>query len=158
MLEELKKNLAMYGYMTPAQQGKAREIGVGNFEFLDNNGDFVPCSAGDTLLRGIRYRLRPDYEGTPIAVKCEVVTKDGIMGCEHEFGSRSSTEGPMMWMVDCPCHPDFIGFLYEGTQVSALPRAYTDEGCFLHATTPMCIENHSVKELIPTHVLFRGKK
>ena len=159
IIKELKENLATFIQMNKLQRQKAENIGKSNFLVLREEGDWVkPYLPDKGFEYDMRYRLRPDYAEEPEVVKCEVIVRNGVLGCKHRFG-----EDHHVALSYACSDPRFIGFLFNGDvssdrQLSGSPRAYQNKETGEIVFDIHLPELHLYEVLTPTHVLFRGKK
>ncbi len=162
VIQQLKDNEKPFGLMSDEMQAKMRHIGKHGCErfFARGNGMWGEIDmTSRVFLHDTTYRLRPDYADVPEIVECEIVTVNGILGCNYGFGDRP--QGPKTCLSDCPSMPDFIGFKYESGMVRSDTIAYLPrdnyEGIH-HRTEIKGLISGEFTVLHATHVLFRRSK
>ena len=151
--KQLQENTSAFGLMSEEMQAKARDINEeGNFQLW--MADKWVERVNRAFSPDYTYRLRPDYKEESEVVKCEVITKNGILGCKYRIGADQ-----YLALSYACSDPDFIGFLYEDGTVASTPRIYQHEKYILGEELYLkYLEDGSGKVLTPTHVLFKETK
>ena len=136
LIEKLKKNEKPFGRLTMEEQEYLKAVGAENRQFYDCNGRWV----GDfttSIMKNYSLRIKPDYkEPEPEIVECEVKLDDD--DDELYFRYRDEEWG----LEEAVIFPEFIGYKYSNTGLSAFPRRY---------------DTSETPTRIPTHVLFRNE-